>query len=213
LGGDLNFLALRTSNAGFAIVLDETFANTIVPVDLATGSIGAPLEGLSGGFVATVAIDGNRLLVGDQGSFTDPSSAGLKIYDATTGVLLQGPIDTGLPPNYIVVLNQAPITAVREERSTALPGDTALGAGFPNPFNATVRVPFELAADGFVEMHVYDLLGRRVQTLVAEHLAPGGYSATWDGTDGTGQSVANGAYFLHIPGGGDASMSKIMLLK
>mgnify|MGYP002640517509 CR=1 FL=1 len=213
LGGDLNYLVLRTSNAGFAIVLDENFANSIVPVDLATGSVGTPLEGLSGGYIASVAIDGNRLLIGDQGSFTDPSSAGLKIYDATTGVLLQGPIDTGLPPNYIVVLNQAPITAVREERSAALPVDTALGAGYPNPFNATVRAPFDVAVDGYVEMHVYDLLGRRVQTLVAEHLSPGGYSATWNGTDAAGHTVANGTYFLRLATGADRAMTKVMLLK
>ena len=212
LGGDMNGLVLRTSNAGFAVILDDNFANSVVPVNLATGIIGTPLEGLSGGFVATVAIDGNRLLIGDQGSFSDPSSAGLKIYDATTGVLLLGPVDTGLPPNNIVVLNSAQITAVRDEQSATLPQRAAIGAGFPNPFNATVRVPFEVATDGHVELHVYDLLGRNVRTLVARHLAPGGYSVTWDSTDASGRTVANGAYFVRLFGS-DGSMAKLMLLK
>jgi hypothetical protein len=213
LGGDLSSLVLRTSNSGFAVVLDENFANSVVPVNLATGSVGTPLEGLSGGFIAAMAIDGNRLLIGDQGSFGDPTSAGLKIYDATTGALLVGPIDTGLPPSSIVVLSSEPITAVGSQLSAALPRDATVGDGYPNPFNATVRIPFEVALDGAVEMYVYDLLGRRVRSLVSRRLGSGAYSATWDGTDGTGRSVANGAYFVRMLGGGDRSMTKIMLLK
>ena len=76
-----------------------------------------------------------------------------------------------------------------------------------------MRIPFELAVDGAVEMYVYDLLGRRVRGLVSGRLGPGGYSATWDGTDGTGQTVANGTYFVRLLSGGDRSMTKIMLLK
>ena len=213
LGGDLSLLALRTSNAGFAVILDDNFANSLVPVNLATGIVGPPVEGLSGGFLAAIAIDGNRLLVGDHGSFSDPASAGLKIFDATTGVLLSGPIDTGLPPFGIVVMNTAPITAVREEQSTVLPRDTRVGDGYPNPFNATIRVPFAVSVEGAVGMHVYDLLGRRLRSLVSQHLGPGGYSATWDGTDDTGQTVANGAYFVRLHTAGNHSMTKVMLLK
>ena len=213
LGGDLSALALRTSNAGFAVMLDENFANFVVPVNLSTGVIGAPLEGLSGGFIATVAIDGNRLLIGDHGSFSDPLSAGLKIYDATTGSLLAGPIDTGLPPISIVVIDAEPITAVREETGSALPQLAAVGEGYPNPFNATVQVPFSVSVKGFVEMHVYDVLGRRVQTLVAQRLHPGGYSATWDGADRSGQIAANGTYFVEMLAADERSMTKLMLLK
>ena len=70
-----------------------------------------------------------------------------------------------------------------------------------------------MAVDGAVEMYLYDLLGRRVRSLVSRRLGPGEYSATWDGTDGMGRSVANGAYFVRMLAGGDRSMTKIMLLK
>ena len=111
------------------------------------------------------------------------------------------------------MLSSVPITAVRAELSAALPRDVTIGDGYPNPFNATVRIPFELAGDGAVEMYVYDLLGRRVRGLVSGPLGPGGYSATWDGTDGTGQTVANGTYFVRLLSNDDRSMTKIMLLK
>lgn len=213
LGGDISALVLRTSNAGFAVVLDESYANSVVPVNLATGVVGAPLEGLSGGFIATIAIDGDRLLIGDQGSFTDPTSAGLKIYDAPTGAFRAGPVDTGLPPNSIVVLSEAVITAVRGELSTALPVAMDLGRGFPNPFNASIRIPFTIPADVNVEMHVYDLLGRRVQTLVSQRLVAGAYSATWNGADQSGHIAANGSYFVRLVAGTGHSATKVMLLK
>lgn len=213
LGGDISSLVMRTSNAGFAVVLDESFTNSVVPVNLATGVVGPPLEGLSGGFIAAIAIDGDRLLIGDQGSFTDPASAGLKIYDAGTGAFRAGPVNTGLPPNGLVVLQESTITAVREEQSTALPAATSLGEGFPNPFNATVRIPFTIHTARNVQLQVYDMLGRRVQTLVSQPMQAGSYSATWDGTTSAGFAAANGSYFVRLEAGAQRSASKILLLK
>lgn len=212
LGGDLSALTLHTSNRAFAVLLDENFASSVVPVNLESGAVGAPLEGISGGYIPSVAIDGGRLLVADQGRFDQPGSAGLKIFDAATGALLAGPIDTGLPPASLVVLTDARVTAVREEAS-ATPDVAGLGEGFPNPFNATVRIPFQLDRETAVQLQVFDALGRPIRTLVDRRLGPASYSATWDGRDAAGRLVANGAYFVRLGGAGAAAVTKVMLLK
>lgn len=213
LGGDLSVLALRTSNDGFAVLLDESFVNSVVPVNLETGVVGAPLEGLSGGFIASIAVDGDRLLVGDQGSFDNPTSAGLKIFDSVTGALVAGPVDTGLPPNSIVVLNDDPITAVLAAATDAVPEEAALGRGYPNPFNATVVVPFAVSVGGRAQVQVFDALGQHVRDLVSRTLTAGHYTVTWDGTDASGSALANGAYFVRLRTATSQQAVKVMLLK
>ena len=116
LGGDITSMVLVDQNRGYAVVADENFANSVRPFELSSGAVGAPLENISGGFIPSLAVDGDRLIVADRGSFSDPASAGLKFYDAATGAFLSGPIDTGLPPQDIVVLSD-------ESRSHGCGGD------------------------------------------------------------------------------------------
>lgn len=214
LGGDLSNLAMVDADHGWAVVLDASFANHVRSVNLATGVVGDPLEGLSGGFIATLAVDGERLIIGDRGSFDDPTAAGLKIYDARSGAFLAGPIDTGLPPSDIVVLRERePITAVTETTGGAVPQDSRLDPAYPNPFNASVWIPFDVARAGDVELVVFDALGRRVRTLHAGPLAAGAYGSRWDGRDEAGLAVGNGAYVVRLRAGDQRSVSKVMLLK
>ena len=84
LGGDITSMILVGANRGYAVVADENFANSVRPFELSSGTVGAPLENISGGFIASLAVDGDRLIVADRGSFTDPDAAGLKFYDAAT---------------------------------------------------------------------------------------------------------------------------------
>jgi hypothetical protein len=86
------------------VVSDASFTNSIRRFDLSAKTASAPLKGHSGGFTPDIQVSGGRLYVADQGSFTDPKSAGLLIYDAATGEKLKGPISTGLPPNGIAFI-------------------------------------------------------------------------------------------------------------
>ena len=78
--------------------------NSVKRLDLATQSVSPGLEGLSGGFVPGLGLFGTRLFVLDQGSFGDPASAGVKVYDVNSNDLLAGPISMGLPPSSIAFL-------------------------------------------------------------------------------------------------------------
>ncbi|MXW78297.1 MAG: T9SS type A sorting domain-containing protein [Gemmatimonadetes bacterium] len=215
LGGDITSMVLVDQNRGYAVVADENFANSVRPFDLSGGTVDAPLENISGGFIPSLAVDGDRLIVADRGSFSDPASAGLKLYDAATGAFLSGPIDTGLPPQDVVVLSDVTIpTAVEETADTGLPQEFALEAAYPNPFNASVQIPFAVwQANTPVELTVHDVLGRTVRTLIAGTMDAGRHVLHWDGRSAAGESVGNGAYLVQLRAGSQRAVGKVMLIK
>ena len=101
LGGNLGSLTMVSDSEGYVVVTDANFANAVKRFDLATQFVSPSLEGLSGGFVPGLGAFGNGLYVLDQGSSTDPESAGVKVFDVNTHQLVAGPISTGLPPSSI----------------------------------------------------------------------------------------------------------------
>ena len=214
LDGDITSMILVDQNRGYAVVTDENFANSVRSFELSSGSVGAPLENISGGFIPSLAVDGDRLIVADRGSFADPTSAGLKFYDAATGAFLSGPIDTGLPPANIVVLSDATIPTAVEETADSLPQEFALEAAYPNPFNASVQIPFAVwQSNTPVELTVHDVLGRTVRTLTSGPLAAGRHVLHWDGRNATGELVGNGAYLVQLRAGSQQAVGKVMLIK
>ena len=214
LGGDITSVVLVNQNRGYAVVADENFANSVRPFDLSSGTVGAPLENISGGYIASLAVDGDRLIVADRGSFSDPASAGLKFYDATTGAFLRGPIDTGLPPANIVVLGDVTVPTAVEETADGLPQEFALEAAYPNPFNASVQIPFAVwQPNTSVELTVHDILGRTVRTLTAGTVAAGRHVLHWDGRNAAGEPVGNGAYLVQLRAGSQRAVGKVMLVK
>ena len=214
LGGDITSMVLVGRNRGYAVVADENFANSVRPFDLSSGAVGPPLENISGGFIPNLAADGDRLIVSDRGSFDDPASAGLKFFDASTGVFLRGPVDTGLPPSSVVVLSDAAIPTAVEETADGLPQAFALEEVWPNPFNASVQIPFAVREDDtVVELTVHDVLGRTVRTLASGPVAAGRHVSTWDGLDAAGKPVGNGAFLVRLRAGGRAAAGKVILLK
>ena len=213
LGGDITSMVLVDGSRGYAVVADESFANSVRPFDLETGSVGEPLESISGGFIPNLAVDGERLVVADRGSWDDPDAAGLKLYDAATGAFLGGPVDTGLPPMHVVVLSDAAPTAVEEVAGSGRPRGFALEAAWPNPFNASVHIPFAVSQAIPVELTLRDLLGRTVRTLAVGPATAGRHVLRWDGRDDAGQPVGNGAYLVHLRAGDRRAASKVMLIK
>ncbi|MFN0150489.1 MAG: FlgD immunoglobulin-like domain containing protein [bacterium] len=97
-------------------------------------------------------------------------------------------------------------------------GMTSIGAllfqNAPNPFRSSTSVDYALEAPGEVHLAVYDLLGRRVATLVDARLSAGTHRTLWDGTDGSGRDAASGTYVyrLQIDGQQDAQRVRRMTL-
>lgn len=79
---------------------------------------------------------------------------------------------------------------------------------FPNPFNDVTSISFEVPAGCKVALGVYDVLGRKVRTLVDMSCGPGRYSAPWDGRE-----VASGVYIVRMEAGEFSKAIKVTLLR
>jgi hypothetical protein len=95
-----------------------------------------------------------------------------------------------------------------------LPGEFRLYASAPNPFDATTTVRYDLPSSERVKLTVFDVTGKVVRTLVDLPVqAAGRHSATWDGRDEAGRSVAPGVYFSRLETGRFSATERMTLLK
>jgi flagellar hook assembly protein FlgD len=72
---------------------------------------------------------------------------------------------------------------------------------------------FEIQASERVVIGVYDAAGRRVTGLADRGMRPGFHSVDWDGTNGRGEAVPSGVYFLRIDTGRKSSTSKVVVVR
>lgn len=94
-----------------------------------------------------------------------------------------------------------------------LPHGFALDQNYPNPFNPRTTISFRLAKGDDVRLDVYDLLGRKVRTIVDDRLAAGSYLSEWDGRDGNGGEVASGVYLYRLTTSAFVESKQMVLVK
>ena len=84
---------------------------------------------------------------------------------------------------------------------------------YPNPFNPTTTIAYELPKAGTAEIKIFDLNGRLIRQLTAEHQQIGTHQLVWNGRDETGRAVASGLYFYQTRFENSVISKKMMLLK
>lgn len=89
-----------------------------------------------------------------------------------------------------------------------IPSEFALRQNFPNPFNPSTFIEYQVAADAFVSLKVYNVLGQEVATLVQERKQPGTYRTVWNAG-----GVPSGAYFYRMQSGAFTATGRMMLIK
>lgn len=89
----------------------------------------------------------------------------------------------------------------------------ALSQNYPNPFNPTTTIRFSLPSEQRVRIHIFDMTGALVKTLLDEQLAPGSMEVTWDGRNTNGQQVASGMYLYRMQAGSFSSIKRMILMK
>jgi hypothetical protein len=149
---------------------------------LGTGSS----NGVSGGIVPGVnalAVVGNEVVVG--GFFT---SAG------------------GVSANNVARWNSG--TSRVEQLSPTAPKTFLLEQNYPNPFNPSTTIRYQLPVASEVKLEVYDVLGKKIATLVNERQSAGSYQVVWNAS-----GLSSGAYFYRLQAGTFTQTKKMILVK
>jgi hypothetical protein len=89
----------------------------------------------------------------------------------------------------------------------------ALYPNYPNPFNPETRIRFQLVKHSNVQLVIYDVLGRKVRTLVSDRLDAGHHIINWNGLNDQGASVASGMYVYRIKAGNFLAHRKMLLVR
>ena len=95
----------------------------------------------------------------------------------------------------------------------ALPVAFNLYNAYPNPFNPVTTLRYDLPENGLVNIIIYDILGRRVKTLISQPQTAGQRSVQWNATNDYGKPVSAGVYLYQIQTGKYISTKKMVLLK
>jgi len=213
-------LEVRDANQHYVITMSVVTYTVRGELVLAAGApTGAYVNGLKVELI-NLNDSGNSpasVLSTTGGVFTFPAvqngSYELKITNLITG-LFYSQVDPVVVNNDDVDID--PITldnALSGEEAVIIPVVTALKGNYPNPFNPSTTIAFDMAREGHVNIEIYNIKGQRVKTLVSGEYAAGSYRVVWNGDDAVGRAVGSGVYFYRMTTTGYVKTQKMLLMK
>jgi len=139
-------------------------------------------------------------------------------YGVTVSFTLDGDTRSYSPENFTVgegatTLNITVPQSASDDDTVFVPVVTALRANYPNPFNPTTTVVFDMARAGHVSLEVYNVKGQLVRVLANGGYDAGRHSVVWNGDDLSGRSVGSGVYFYRMTTEGYSTVRKMLLMK
>ena len=90
---------------------------------------------------------------------------------------------------------------------------TRLNPAYPNPFNPSVNISYNLANDGFVSIDIFNVRGKKIKTILSGHQPRGEHNIVWNGRDEYEREAAAGVYFYRLQTEHFAQTRKMILLK
>jgi photosystem II stability/assembly factor-like uncharacterized protein len=103
------------------------------------------------------------------------------------------------------------VTSVAEDSDKFLPHSFMLRQNYPNPFNPSTSIEYSLRRPSVVRLDIYNVLGRKVRTLVNAQRSAGWHRTTWDGKDDAGKTASSGVYICRLKVN-DTIISRKMIL-
>jgi hypothetical protein len=205
---------------------DPGIAIPVVSVTLDDGN--AIKAQLGTGVNATLQLDTNQAAGTDTAGRVklyapDPYEGGSSIshWDVTAlpNLLMEPAINDNLSSDVDLTLAHFADIGWLDELGTGVNGepapsrDVALLSNYPNPFNPSTRIRYELASTQTVELAIFDVRGRLVRSLHTGTKTQGLHETPWDGIDKRGTAVASGVYYVRLVGERETMTRKIVLLK
>jgi hypothetical protein len=100
------------------------------------------------------------------------------------------------------------VTAIKQPILSSSPKSFMLWQNYPNPFNPTTIISYDIPKLSHVSINVYDVLGRKIETLVDAERLPGHYQVTFDAS-----RLPSGIYFYRLTAGSFVQTKKLMVIK
>ena len=105
------------------------------------------------------------------------------------------------------------ITDLSQNSMPELPDRFYLMQNFPNPFNATTTIRYYLPQAAQVQIDIFNVLGKKVRTLIDTRQTAGVHRLIWNGQNDMGETVSSGLYYYRLNASGFKAMKKMILLK
>lgn len=132
----------------------------------------------------------------------------LALHHAKVNILLGDPtvpVYNDDPNPYVTVENAADRLPIFKE--------AFLGSACPNPFNPKTSIPFFIPRESNVHITIYDVMGRKVKTLIETRLEAGHNEVVWDGKNESGLAVGSGIYYYRFKTGGYVDTKRMILIR
>ncbi len=97
--------------------------------------------------------------------------------------------------------------------SPDIPLHTGLQTIYPNPFNPSTTISYQVEGPGQVELSIYNTRGQIVRTFSRHHATKGCFNLLFDGKDSSGNSLSSGVYHVVMSSGKQVSNQKMVLMK
>ena len=157
------------------------------------------------GLALEVSVWAEPYLEGRVGLASGEPAVGAQVQVFDLADLRAPPLTATTDPSGHFTLPLASLAGVLPERFE-------LGVNYPNPFNPSTIIPYQLPAAMHVRLEVFNLLGQRVATLVDGERPVGFHTASWDATDAAGQAVGAGVYLYRLTGDGVQATRSMLLI-
>ncbi|MCU0414293.1 MAG: T9SS type A sorting domain-containing protein [Ignavibacteriaceae bacterium] len=111
-------------------------------------------------------------------------------------------------PNSLWQTWDFPVSVDNDGEDILLPSKFLLSQNYPNPFNPSTKIKYSVPQSSNVELKVFDMLGKEIETLIDEEKPSGTYEVTWYAA-----SLSSGVYFYRLQAGSFIETKKMILLK
>ena len=116
--------------------------------------------------------------------------------------------------HFRLIIGTEDYAKIHSENISLLPNEYVLYQNYPNPFNPTTTITYQLKEKGAVTLEVFDILGRRINSLVNNVVQSSGmHTINWNGLNSQGAKVASGIYIYRLQSKGFIDSRKMILLK
>jgi len=204
LEGDFAYIA--DGNQGLQIINVQDPTNPFLSFNVQTED-----------YAQDVVVSGNYAIVADDSAgvqvvdISDPGAPQIVANYNTPGEA----VDLEIVGDYIYVADYYSLMILYLDRETGMlepkemtPSNFYLSQNYPNPFNTQTTINYDVPIASRVVIEIYDILGRKVETLVDGFRSPGSYKAVWNARD-----LSSGLYFYRLRADNYSEIKRMIYIK